>query len=107
MEIELKEDDANAMVALLRYLYDLPYEEAFGDQSKFLQPYAETYVVAEKYQVRGLKIAISEQLRHMIHSERDLRKEYWDRENEDVDEFIEALETIVTGTPITTSTPGK
>ena len=88
------------MVALFRYLYDLPYEEAFGDQRTFLQPYAEAYVVAEKYQAEGLKIAISEKLRHMIHTERDLRKEYWSRENHEVDEFIEALETIVAGTPV-------
>lgn len=76
MEIELKEDDANAMVALLRYLYDLPYDEAFGDQRQLLQPYAEAYVVAEKYQAQGLNVVISEKLKHMIHSERDLRKEY-------------------------------
>lgn len=32
--------------------------------------------MAEKYQAEGLKIAISEKLRQMIHSERDLQKEY-------------------------------
>ena len=55
------------MVALLRYIYGLPYYEGFGDQRGQLQPHAEAYVVAEKYQVQGLKFVISTNLRHMIH----------------------------------------
>lgn len=88
------------MVALLRYIYGLPYDECFGDQRKMLQPHAEAYVAAEKYQVQGLKFAISDNLKHMIHFEKDLRKEWWDRENREIDEFIEALKIIVAGTPV-------
>lgn len=78
------------MVAVLRYIYGLPYYERFGDQSDQLQPHAEAYVVAEKYQVEGLKLAISKKLRHMIHSERDLRKEGTEEADNERAEFIDA-----------------
>ncbi|GAB7324720.1 hypothetical protein MBLNU13_g08579t1 [Cladosporium sp. NU13] len=106
-EIELKEDDGNSMVAVLRYIYGLPYYERFGDQSDQLQPHAEAYVVAEKYQVEGLKLAISKKLRHMIHSERDLRKEGTEEADNERAEFIDALKIIVAGTPAHDNNHGR
>jgi hypothetical protein len=37
------------MVALLRYIYGIRYDEFFEDLR--LRPYAMTYIVADKYQV--------------------------------------------------------
>lgn len=95
------------MVALLRYIYDLPYYEGFGDQRGQLQPHAEAYVVAEKYQVQGLKFVISTNLRHMIHSERDLRKEGTEEADHERAEFLDALRIIVAGTPAHDNNHGR
>ena len=95
------------MVALLRYIYGLPYHECFGDQRGQLQPHAEAYVVAEKYQVHGLRLVISKNLRHMIHSERDLRKEGDEETNHQIAEFMEALKIIVAGTPAYDNNHGR
>lgn len=95
------------MVALLRYIYGLPYYECFGDQRGQLQPHAEAYVVAEKYQLQGLKFVISTNLRHMIHSERDLRKEGTEEADHERAEFLDALRIIVAGTPAHDNNHGR
>lgn len=50
------------MIVLLRFIYGLPYNECFEDKPGALQPYAKVYVVAEKYQINGLKLVISKDM---------------------------------------------
>ena len=63
-EIKLHDDDPDAMMALLRCIYDLPYD----DPSKFvggrttLEFLAKICVVAEKYQVSGVQAKIAEEM---------------------------------------------
>ena len=66
-EIKLQEDDPNAMLALLRFLYGLPYDaEAKSKWLISLQPHAEVYVVADKYQIAPLKEAVAENMRQIV-----------------------------------------
>ena len=66
-EIKLQEDDPNAMLALLRFLYGLPYDaEAKSKWLTSLQPHAEVYVVADKYQIEPLKETVAENMRKII-----------------------------------------
>lgn len=82
----------------LRYIYGLPYHECSGDQREQLQPHAKAYVVAERYQVEGLKLAKSKNLRHVIHSERDLRKRGTEEADHERAEFMDALKISIAGT---------
>jgi hypothetical protein len=81
------------MVALLRYIYDLPYDEIFGDRRALLQPHAMVYVVAEMYQIEGPKLAVSHKMERLIHEAfRDGTSKFT------IHDFLDALRTIVTGT---------
>jgi hypothetical protein len=74
------------MVELLRYVYDLPYDVTFDDQDTQLKPLTMVYVVADKYQVDGLKREVSKRMKSIIESHLDVR------------DFVNALRTIATGT---------
>jgi hypothetical protein len=74
------------MVALLRHIYELPYDTMLKDQCDRLQPHAMVYVVAEKYQVDGLKRAISQRMNSIIESHLDIR------------DFVKAYRTIAEST---------
>ncbi|GAB7324721.1 hypothetical protein MBLNU13_g08580t1 [Cladosporium sp. NU13] len=66
-EIELHGDDPDAIFALLRFLYGLPYDaEANSKWLTSLTPHAQVYVVADKYQLEPLKEAIAENMRKVI-----------------------------------------
>jgi hypothetical protein len=57
-EFELREDDPEAMMAVLRYLYGLPYAADLAEwhDGATLLPHVLVYTTAEKYQITGLKI---------------------------------------------------
>jgi hypothetical protein len=75
------------MVALLRYIYDLPYDVSSELPWVRLEPLAMIYVVADKTQVDGLKQAVSKRM-----------KSYLEDHAFDEGDFINALKTIITGT---------
>ena len=55
------------MFALLRFLYDLPYDaEANSKWVSSLLPHAQVYVVADKYQIGALKEAVADNMRKVI-----------------------------------------
>lgn len=64
-EIELHDDDPDAMMALFRYIYDLPYNDLFeelderSDTQTQLQFLAKVYLAADKYQVDGLPVNVT------------------------------------------------
>ncbi|KAK6438509.1 hypothetical protein LTR95_005293 [Oleoguttula sp. CCFEE 5521] len=60
-EITLIGDDEGAVVAMLRYLYGLPYLPA-NEAEVSLLPHAQVYVVAEKYGLPDLQAAIFERV---------------------------------------------
>ena len=56
-EVELREDDPEAMMAVLRHLYGLPYaadQDEWHDGATLL-PHVLVYITAEKYQITELK----------------------------------------------------
>lgn len=58
-EVKLREDDPLAIVSLLRYIYDLPYQINGSERWPVsLESRAELYVTAEKYLVKGLQSEI-------------------------------------------------
>ena len=78
------------MVALLRFMYGLTYDACWFDPPSALPSHAKVYVVAEKYQIHGLKAAVKNNMKdsilyHML-SPMD-----W------LHDFIDAVQTIVTG----------
>jgi hypothetical protein len=55
-EIRLHDDDPNAMVALFRFIYSLPYTDHFTKKrTTSLQPHAMVFVAAEKYRLHAIK----------------------------------------------------
>lgn len=104
-EIELQEDDPDAMMALLHFLYDIPYQtDATKDWARALKSYAEVYVVAEKYQIGALKSDVFEKMQEIITSDQYLETEGLrpdgvpERLKNKID-FIDALRIIYAGTP--------
>jgi hypothetical protein len=68
-EIELHEDDPDAMIALLCFIYGHSYtEDATQRWNIALQPHAMVFVVAEKYQVEALKQDICLNIRQILRS---------------------------------------
>lgn len=93
-EIELYEDGPMAMIALLRYVYDLPYKTT-GNAAwpARLESYAEVYMVAAKYRIRDLQSIVSDDM-------------LWLADNEDtfgvisyVSDFVPTLHKIVSLVP--------
>ena len=82
------------MVALLRYIYGLSYNGRFSNRPDRLQPHAKVYVVAEKYQLQGLKLAVSDNMERIIDSGMDLAV---NDAGVSIDDFVSALRTVVTG----------
>jgi hypothetical protein len=56
MQLELKEDDAEEMMVLLRHAYNLPYDLVVNQSSRMLQHHALVFVLAGKYQCHTLEI---------------------------------------------------
>jgi hypothetical protein len=83
------------MVALLRHIYDLPYNGLLAHHGSLLRPHAMVYVVADKYQINGLQVAVSNKIKGIINSYKDLKPR---TAGPTIDDFLEALRIIVTGT---------
>jgi len=54
-EVELHEDDPEAVLAMLRHIYGLTYDEQTPGGCCLLSQHASVFVVAEKYQISGLR----------------------------------------------------
>lgn len=83
------------MMAVLRHMYELPFVDCHGDDC-VLQDYAKIYIAADKYQVNGLKLAISDKMKHIVETEtcRFTNR----RSDSGFFDFVYALKTIVKGT---------
>ena len=70
-EIELHDDDPDAMMALFRCIYDLPCDEPSRLKACLttLEFLATICVVAEKYQVSGVQANIAEQMENTLWTE--------------------------------------
>ena len=82
------------MVALLRYIYGLPYAACFSGRPDRLYPHAKVYVVAEKYQIQGFKLAVSRSVKRKLHSEMNLGKENADGS---IVNFMDTFQAVVKG----------
>lgn len=104
-EITLHDDDPDAMFALLRFLYDLPYIS--GENTKWsrntLQPHASVYVVADKYQIKALQSETCENMRRLLTSPSFLAVMATPNDDhvgelKNGSDFVSALQKIITGT---------
>lgn len=97
--IDFPEDDSDAMLALLRHIYHLPYDghqaEVYQDR---LSANVAVYLVAKKYQASVLQEEVFKRMRAFLRP-KDTPK-LWDINLRD---FIKALRIVFTG--ITPSTP--
>lgn len=71
-EVELHDDDPEAMTAVLRHLYGLPYAADLAEwhDGSTLLPHVLVYTTAEKYQVPSLKIDSLANLKNILHHHR-------------------------------------
>lgn len=76
-------------MAMLRYLYDLPYttDDAHWEDDGSMLLHAKVYTVAEKYELEGLKSMVYDQLCYLIHF------------TDDRPDLIPTIREIITGTP--------
>lgn len=84
------------MVALLRFMYDLPFDDEF-DKRCNLQAYAKVYIAADKYQVQGLKRSITDKMKHSI-GKKTTSRSFLYTVGGNVEDFLAALRTIIIGT---------
>jgi hypothetical protein len=80
------------MVALLPYIYRIPYDDDF--ENFRLRPYAMAYIVADKYQVQGLKLAVSEDMKRIIGIMSSMHPRQEDS-RDTVRDFLDALRIVV------------
>lgn len=85
-EVELHEDDPNAMIVLLRYLYGISYPTKAS-----LQDHAQVFVVAEKYQISRLREEAFDEMESSL-EDSELSCTF------DYEGFVLALRTIFTAT---------
>jgi hypothetical protein len=85
-EVELHEDDPQAVMVLLRYLYGIPYPTKAS-----LQEHAQMFVVAEKYQISRLREEAFDEMEASL-EESELSCTF------DYEGFVLALRTIFTAT---------
>lgn len=87
------------MMALLRFLYGLPYDaEANRKWGISLQPHASVYVVADKYQLDPLKEAVAKNMQKIITSKTYTHKSgylRWCDSFKNAGDFFGALNTIL------------
>lgn len=76
-------------MAMLRYLYDLPYttDDTHWEDDGSMLLHAKVYTVAEKYELEGLKSMVYDQLGYLIRFE------------DDRPDLIPSIREIITGTP--------
>jgi hypothetical protein len=90
LEVTLCEDDPRAMIALLRYIYDLPYRtEGKNSWPTKLESYAELYITAGKYLVKDVQAEICVHLQYFSqhHQSKSVIS--------DVTDFVKALRNIM------------
>ena len=87
------------MSALLHFLHSLPYDaEANTKWLSSLQPYAQVYVVADKYQIGALKETVADNMLRVIRSKDYTHKTgylRWCSSFKKSDDFFNALQTIL------------
>jgi hypothetical protein len=64
------------MMALLRYIYGLPYTQVASEEMRPLQHHALVSMTAEKYQVHDLQEEICEDMRSIIDSQTYRTKDF-------------------------------
>lgn len=94
--IQLHDDDPEAIVALLRYLYGVPYaaEQAKSSNASTLFPHALVYMTAEKYQVKALQTESCDVMSNVLGLEK-----YKEQHTIDRTDLLAALRTVLAGTP--------
>lgn len=103
-EVELHDDDADSMIALLRFIYGLPYTaDATKQWPDTLLPHTRVYVVADKYQVEALQWEVCENMRQIIKSKDYLgvqvvSDDCLEGRLKNSGDFTTALQTITAGT---------
>lgn len=92
------------MIALLRFLYDIPYTgDAPKQWAQTLKPHAEVYLVADKYCIEALKSEVHKNMQDIIKSNNYLMTVkthvgvLLDR-LKNTEDFVDALQIIYTGT---------
>lgn len=84
------------MYAALRYIYDLPYMDLFADENTKLQSLAKLYVVAEKYQLKGLHKDITKHMYPTLRSRTAHGMENLDEA--ELDDCLAAVKIVSAGT---------
>lgn len=83
------------MMALFRYVYDISYDDLIDDW--VLQFHANVYVVAEKYQVQGLREKATDKMKGMLWNATN-----WSllaTEENDATDFLATVKIVFTQTP--------
>ena len=90
-EVTFHDDKPGAVLAMLRFLYDLPYEadETHWHDGKTMLPHAEVYTVAEKYELEHLKAEVHKNMVKLIQF------------SGDKPDLIETIREIIDRTPDT------
>jgi hypothetical protein len=93
-EIALNDDEPAAMLAMIRFLYGLPYEadEPHWHDDKTMLPHAQVYTVAEKYELENLKVQVHKNMVKLIRVSGD---------KPDQTDLIETIRQIIETTPDT------
>jgi hypothetical protein len=89
--ITLHGDEPFAVLAILRFLYGLPYEaeEAHWHDGKTMLPHAKVYTLAEKYELENLKAQVHRNMAKLIQF------------SGDKPDLIETVREIITKSPDT------
>jgi hypothetical protein len=68
MQLEMKEDHPEAMMAMLRHMYGLPYNQVVNQNFRLLQHHASAFVLAGEYQYHVLELVACDIMRSMLNS---------------------------------------
>jgi hypothetical protein len=85
--VELHEDDPDAVMAMLRHIYGLTYDEHTPGGCCLLSQHASVFVVAEKYQIPGLQSDACRKIQNLLNSH-----------IYPIEDFLKAIRTIFSST---------
>jgi hypothetical protein len=68
MQFQLNEDNPEAVMVVLRRMYDIPYDQVVNQDFRLLQHHALVLVLAGKYRHQVLEVEAGEIMRTMINS---------------------------------------
>jgi len=68
MQLQLSEDNPEAVMVVLRRMYDIPYDQVVNQDFRLLQHHALVLVLAGKFQHQVLEVEAGEIMRTMINS---------------------------------------